>query len=74
MINCKGCPFKIITFLNVDDNKISSKCALGYKIIKEISQDCRLDAVTYSLKDRDESINFVPKETDCLVKEVRCDE
>ena len=35
--------------LSLDENKVTS-------------DNCQLEAVTYSLKDKSESINFVPKE------------
>ena len=36
------------------------------------SEDCKLSAVTYALKNERESIHFVPK--DMIKSEVKCDE
>jgi hypothetical protein len=60
MTDCSGCPFLYLAghYCN---------CALGYRIHGDIhnesptSENCQLFAVTYSLKDKRESINFVPE-------------
>ncbi len=65
MINCIECPFLTINYLDVPDCGLGFKQLISHKlpenIINPVSKDCKLDAVTYTLKDKEESINFVPK-------------
>ena len=66
MISCKGCPF---LYSWDDAPNCVFLCNLGYDVItmpdlRPISEDCKLEAVTYSLKDKKDSIDFIPKETD----------
>ena len=75
MISCKGCPFltsiKDILVVNKETEEVSYTlngyvCALGYYIERckdsYTSKGCKLEAVTYSLKDKKDSIDFIPKE------------
>ncbi len=68
MINCKGCPF-----LYKDSYHNEYGCTRSYNIDVALyrdgyggfneptSEDCKLSAVTYALKNERESIHFVPK-------------
>ena len=70
MINCKECPFLIIVSSMLGNYEcqldykqlISHELGEGYMEIHPISYNCKLDVVTISFKDKEESINFVPKE------------
>ncbi len=75
MINCKGCPFLYDEEYDEEYDDIYYLCSIGYTVgttadiidstIKTAtSPDCKLEAVTYSLKDKKDSIDFIPKETD----------
>ena len=65
MIGCIECPFLTIGFLDHIDCGLGFKQLISHKIpentILPVSKECKLEAVTYSLKDKKESINFVPK-------------
>ena len=65
MINCIECPFLTINYLDTPDCGLGFKQLISHKlpenIIKPVSKECKLDAVTYSLKDKKESISFVPE-------------
>ena len=69
MISCKGCPFLSEREIELEDDCYSYwDCALKFTIDGEpmgmppASPDCKLEAVTYSLKDKKDSIDFIPKE------------
>ncbi len=76
MINCIECPFLTLTYLDSPDCGLGFKQLISHKlpenIIEPVSKDCKLDAVTYSLKDKEESINFVPKEMEVKPKVILC--
>ncbi len=61
MINCKGCPF-LVNVLTIKSLP-HFICARWYDVEgNETSKDCKLEAITYSFKNKKESINFVPKD------------
>jgi len=68
MKECNGCPFftSYGTITVWDEEELVPECILGFINYvfgcRAISEDCKLEAVTYSLSDKDESISFVPKE------------
>lgn len=76
MTKCKGCPFlgsiKDVLLSNRKKQELSYiksdsyVCALGYYIVKQESNHCKLEVVQYTLKDKRDSITFIP--------EVKCDE
>jgi hypothetical protein len=61
MTNCKGCPF-------LYDDKIEAIliCNLEYTVDSVdglvTSKDCKLELVQYTLKDKSDSITFIPNE------------
>ena len=67
MISCKGCPFLYDTD---DDGFVGYKCTLFYDIkildknnqINPTSENCKLEAVSYMLKNKVRLISFIPKE------------
>ena len=65
MINCIECPFLTVSYLDSPDCGLGFKQLISHKvpenIIKPVSKECKLDTVTYFLKDKKEPINFVPK-------------
>ncbi len=79
MINCKECPFLIIVSsmlgnyeCQLDGHFISHELGKDYMDAYPISYNCKLEAVTYSLKDEEESINFVPKEIEMKPTKIIC--
>ena len=68
MTNCKGCPFLYDD--EYDDEFFHYACNLLYDVwtldkegeINPTSKDCKLEIVTYALKDRRDSINFIPRD------------
>lgn len=71
MISCKGCPF----LYEEEYDEMFFLCNLNYEVIspplkagvapnfdKATSENCKLEAITYSLSTERDSIDFIPKE------------
>ena len=67
-MNCKGCPFL------VDFEDYDHLCTLGFRVYTDdfanmddgneepYTDNCKLEIVTYALKDKRDSINFIPRD------------
>ena len=69
MTGCKGCPFMywdgdygFLCNLDYEIKTPSPAAGCRTKDTKATSEDCKLFAVTYAIKNERESIHFVPKQ------------
>ena len=67
MTNCKGCPF--LPNQLIREKLIRFECCGGFVVDNNYypkeepsSKDCQLELVQYTLKDKRDSITFIPEE------------
>ena len=61
-MNCKGCPF--LPNQLIREKLIKFECCGGFIVDNKeepTSKDCQLEVVQYTLKDKDDSITFIPE-------------
>ena len=62
MTNCKGCPFLEMITESVPRCMIGFVSFYDYEKKIVISKDCQLEIVQYAVKDKRDSITFIPEE------------
>ena len=60
MVECKDCPFHYLTTATGFGRALFECCKLKYTTHNEVSEDCQLQIIQYTSKDKPDSITFRP--------------